>query len=86
MSTEKKLQPASGWSQLPICLGLIACAPIGLVIGIMLADNVSGWLGGPLIIAGILAGFSGLVMSAGFQAVAPNDHSVGLLLGQSVLQ
>jgi len=81
MITEKKLVPQSGWSRLPMALALLVGAPIGLIIGIVLADGVSGLLGTLLIIAGVASGLFGFLMLFGFQAVAPNDSRVLLLFG-----
>lgn len=78
---EKELTPVSGWTQLPITLMLLAGGPIGLVIGIITADNVSGIVGGLLIMAGVVSGISGFLMLFGFQAVAPNNARVLLLFG-----
>ena len=82
MTKERALKPSSGWSRLAITLLLIVGAPTGVVIGIALASTDLAVAGAVLIIAGVLSGFSGLLMLFGFQAVAPNDARVMLLFGE----
>ena len=82
MTKEQELKPSSGWSRLPIALLLIVCAPTGIVLGIVLASNDYESIGALLIIPGILSGLSGLLLTFGFQAVAPNDARAMLLFGE----
>ena len=75
MDMETKYSPTVGWGPLFPVLLMIFCLPAGIVIGAMQES-------GPIIIGGILTGISGIIMSFGFLAVAPNESRVLLLFGE----
>ncbi|MDH3628433.1 MAG: SPFH domain-containing protein [Acidobacteriota bacterium] len=77
MSTERRYRPMSGWFALIACLALTIGTPI-----LFITHAVRN--GGPTPTAAIIAPIcfiTGIIVLAGFQAIAPNQARVMLLFG-----
>ncbi len=75
MIQEKALRPVSGWGILAVCIVLLALAPTLIVSGAMKESVL-------LVLGGIAAAISLILLLIGFQAVQPNDARALLLFGE----
>jgi len=82
MIKEHVYKPDSGWLPLFVVVGLVLAAPVGVVVGTILADGYVAVIGVPFIMAGIGSVLAATFMLFGFQAVAPNESRVMLLFGE----
>jgi len=78
---EVHYKPAAGWFFIVLALALFLAAPVLFFSGIVTADNQSGPLGVVLIISAFLSLVAAIIVTCGFQAIAPNDARVYLLFG-----
>ncbi len=74
MTEEKVFKPMPGWTPLVILVVLIVLAPAAIISGAVAESGI-------LIFLGVVSAISVPLTLLGFQAVAPNDARVLLLLG-----